>query len=594
MNQTMDEPQKENPGTVLLIEDDPALVATITKTLSPAGYTVVTVSSSKDAFASIFKTPPHIIILDINLPDLDGFHIAKELKRNLMFRHIPVIVLSSRIDFLDKMRSLDVIMDEYLVKPIEPMDLLLRTQLVAQRAQTNLDANPLTHLPGNMSIVKEIKSRIGQGKPYAVGYADLNNFKAFNDKYGFSNGDLVIQFAAKVIVEVLGRMSPRNHFVGHVGGDDFIFVCGYENASEICQAITESFDKEVIKFYNDEDRQKGYVVVEDRRGVVSQFPLTSIAIGLASDEGNKFSNLGQINHSLTQLKKYAKSFHGSAFVRDRRTLSAQLAEFTWGPGSGSESGKVLDQLTTALGAYLPGQLKDIIKNEAITVLFQPILDMRSDEVMGHEALVRGPSNTPLEYPDALFQTARTAGLVLDLDLLCFKKIMAAAAELHKGVKLFINIFPETLLEEKALRKALQEPRRLKLDPIIELAGSNRANDADDLFSTLTRFKQQDFKICMDAGVFLQEQSLRFLPELQPNYVKLSMVAYKDMINDYQKQDGFTKTINLIRQAGSEVICTKLESRSDSYLAMKAGVYLGQGFLFARPSQVPSLNRTKNK
>src|SRR5262249_51207543 len=141
---------------------------------------------------------------------------------------------------------------------IDPKDLLLRTQLVTQRAQANLDANPLTRLPGNMEIVKTIKSKIGQGKPYAVGYADLNNFKAFNDKYGFSNGDQVIQFAAKTIVAAVHKLSPQDNFVGHVGGDDFVFVCGYEAATEICQLITETFDKEVPKFYNEEDQKKGY------------------------------------------------------------------------------------------------------------------------------------------------------------------------------------------------------------------------------------------------------------------------------------------------------------------------------------------------
>jgi DNA-binding response OmpR family regulator len=117
-------------GTVLLIEDNKELVNLITESLTAARYRVVVAPSARHAFTNIFKSPPDIVILDINLPDLDGFHVAKELKRNMMLRHIPVILLTSRIDFLDKMRSLDVIVDEYLVKPIDVKDLLLRTQLV--------------------------------------------------------------------------------------------------------------------------------------------------------------------------------------------------------------------------------------------------------------------------------------------------------------------------------------------------------------------------------------------------------------------------------------------------------------------------------
>ncbi len=589
-----DSPPK-NINTILLIEDNAELINQITATMQEADYRVIVAASSTEAFAIIFKSPPDVVILDINLPDLDGFHIARELKRNMMFRHVPLIVLSNRIDFLDKMRSLDVIMDEYLVKPIDAKDLLLRTQLVVQRSQVNLDANPLTHLPGNMAIMKALQTRISANRPYGVGYADLNNFKAFNDKYGFSNGDEVIRYAAKTIVDIVEKMSPQEHFVGHIGGDDFVFICGYDNASEICQRITEEFDKGALGFYNEEDKKKGFVVVEDRRGVVSQIPLISMAIGMASDEGGKFKNLGQINHSLTQLKKYAKSFHGSAFVRDRRNLTAQLAEFTWGPGSSAGSGKVLEDITSAIGAFLPGQLLDVIKDEAITVLFQPIIDMKTDEVMGHESLVRGPAGTPLEFPDALFQTARTSNQVLNLDRVCLKKIVDASSKLHKGLKLFINVFPETFLDrEKVSQNMFNMLGKLPVEVVLELTGAHRSNEPLELFAELAQFKDKGFKICIDAATAMLDQGSRLLSELRPHFIKLNMMGYQDMINDYQKQTVFLKTVGLARQTGAEVICTKLESRSDSYLALKAGVYLGQGFLFARPTQTPGAIERKRK
>src|SRR4051812_35427697 len=200
--------------SVLVIEDKPDDIKAIQGGLSQGKYKVTIVPTARLAFTALFKAPPDIVILDINLPDLDGLHVAKELKRNMMLRHIPLILLTGRIDFLEKMRSLDVIVDEYLVRPFDAKDLLLRTELVLQRVQSNLDANPLTRLPGNNAIVKSIKAVIGQGKPYAVGYVDLNNFKSYNDKYGFSRGDDVITFAAKVIVTANQTLSPDNHFIG--------------------------------------------------------------------------------------------------------------------------------------------------------------------------------------------------------------------------------------------------------------------------------------------------------------------------------------------------------------------------------------------
>lgn len=576
--------------TVLLIEDNKSDIDGISEALTQANYKVNVANTARQAFTAIFKSPPDIIILDINLPDLDGFHVARELKRNVMLRHIPVILLSSRVDFLEKMRSFDVIVDEYLVRPFDMKDLLLRTELVLKRVQSNLDANPLTRLPGNMDIVKNIKARIGQGKPYAVGYGDLNNFKAYNDKYGFSKGDEVIKYAAKIIISAVQKLSPQDHFVGHIGGDDFIFICEYEKANEICQMINETFDKGVGVFYEEEDRKKGFIVVEDRRGVVSQFPLVSIAIGMVSDEGKKFSNLGQINHSLTQLKKYAKSFQGSAYVRDRRILNSQLAEFTWGPGSSVGSAKFLESITQALGTYMPGQLADIIKSKAINILFQPIIDMRQDEIIGHESLVRGPVGTPFEFPDAMFQTARTANCVVELDILCMKQMLLAAKDFRKGLKLFVNVFPETLLEKTTLDKEiLSDPKARNLDLIFELSGSSRATDPSELFSSLSQLKDRGQKICIDASVALIGQGLEQLPYLRPDYIKLNMMSYRDMSNDANRYQEFLQTVTLMRQVGAQVICTKLESRADSFLALRAGVTLGQGFLFARPSQtsVPS-------
>lgn len=574
-------------GNVLIIEDDADVVGVAETLFRDQNFNVTVAKTAKEAFAAIFKSPPDLIVLDINLPDLDGFHVARELKRNMMLRHIPVILLSGRADFIEKMRSMDVAVDEYLVKPFDVQEMMLRSKLVLERARTNLDANPLTRLPGNRSIVETIKSHIGKGNPFAVGYADLNNFKAYNDKYGFSQGDKMIGYAAKIIVTTVQNLSPNLSFVGHIGGDDFIFICGYDQANEICQKITAQFDKDVASFYSEDDRKNGYIVVEDRRGVESKFPYVSVAIGMVSDEGNKFTNLGQVNHSLTQLKKYAKSFQGSAFVRDRRTLAASMAEYTWGPGSVEGSSKVLASITAALNSYMPGQLGEIIQKKQISVLFQPVIGMKDDAVMGHEGLVRGPAGTPLEYPDALFQTARTANKVLELDLLCMEAVVSAAHEFRKGMKLFINIYPETLLDEQErFKRILIDQKTRSLDLIFELSGSHRASDASDLFITLRRMKEQGLKICIDGSVILSGHGLRFLPELTPTYIKLDMMTFKDMSHDNERRREFSDTVRMIKQAGSEAICTKLESRSDAIIAMTEGVAFGQGFLFATPA-VPS-------
>jgi diguanylate cyclase (GGDEF)-like protein len=247
---------------------------------------------------------PDAVILDLKLPGINGFRICEQLRLEPQTRAIPIIVVSgSWKDSQDRIRSIEVGADDFLTKPFDAEELIARIKRMLQRKKVDMGHNPLTGLPGNLAIEEEARRRLARKDPLAFAYIDLDNFKAYNDKYGFSNGDKVIRLASQIIIKVVQQLSPQDHFIGHIGGDDFIFICDYEKANEICQAITEGFDSEIPKYYNEEDRKKGFIVVEDRRGVISQFPIVSIAVGMASDEGNKFSNLGQINHSLTQLKK---------------------------------------------------------------------------------------------------------------------------------------------------------------------------------------------------------------------------------------------------------------------------------------------------
>lgn len=574
---------KKRKTTILVIEDDEDVISSLSQVYSEIHFDVLVARTAKEAMPIIFKAPPDIVILSINLPDLDGFRMSRELKNNMMLRHVPIIMLSSRPDFLNNVKGMDVVVDEYMTKPFNNQELLIRTKMVLERSKSNLDANPLTRLPGNQAIVKSIKACISAKKPFAVGYADLNNFKAYNDKYGFNKGDHVISYTAKVITSCIQRMSPKSGFVGHVGGDDFIFICDYEKGSEVCKQITEEFDKGIPSFYSKEDLKNGYVVVEDRRGIVSQVPLISVAIGMASDEGDKFANIGEINNSLSQLKKYAKSFSGSAYVRDRRSLNGAPEEVGEKKPEPSPS-KLIQDITQALGSYMPNQLNDVLEQRKLSVVFHTIIDMVEDEVIGHEGLIRGPEGTPFESPDKLFQIARTTGQVVKLDQMCMDRIFAAAAAFTRGLQLFVNVFPETLLDKDALARLLSDKGvgdRKKL--VVELSGAHRASDANNLYTSLKTIKEHNIKICIDSSVMLGEDGRHFLPDLNPDYIKMNMRHFQDISTDVDLRVDFEKSVHLLKQVCTELICTKLESRDDANMAAQLGIRLGQGFLFARPT-----------
>jgi diguanylate cyclase (GGDEF)-like protein len=184
--------------------------------------------------------------------------------------------------------------------------------------QTNRRISPLTGLPGNVQIQAEMKKRLLNRERFAVFYFDLDNFKAYNDIYGFSNGDEIIKFTARTIVKNIHSLGLDNSFIGHIGGDDFIAITSVTNFDKICNNIIVDFDTNVLDFYNEEDIKKGYIEVANRRGIIEQFPLTSISIGVVEIDAGRFKNTLEIGEVGAQVKHQAKSVMGSTYVINRR------------------------------------------------------------------------------------------------------------------------------------------------------------------------------------------------------------------------------------------------------------------------------------
>ena len=182
----------------------------------------------------------------------------------------------------------------------------------------NRRISPLTGLPGNVQIHAELKKRLSNDEEFSVLYLDLDNFKAYNDVYGFLKGDQIIEFTAQTILKCIHKRFPENSFVGHIGGDDFIAIVPSTEIDDVCQSIIAAYDRDATRFFTKEDLKKGYIEVENRRGVVEQFPLTSISIGVVVVEKNRFENILEIGELGAQVKHMAKSIIGSSYAVDRR------------------------------------------------------------------------------------------------------------------------------------------------------------------------------------------------------------------------------------------------------------------------------------
>ena len=305
-------------NNILIIDNNFELASSTEETLRIHGFVPNIISERVAIFDSILNFPPHLIIIDLEAFEGKGEEVCRELQEIGMVESIPKLLLIPNDGSLSDIKWEDLKVDDYLMKPFSTEELLARVALNFYRSTLHLDSNALTHLPGNLCIVREIQKRIESGEIFSVGYADVDNFKSFNDRYGFARGDEVIRMVAKLLTNVIGKMGVKDFFIGHIGGDDFIFILSPKAIDEACQSVIKYFDSIVSNFYDEKDKAKGYLEGATRQGENAKFPLMTISIGVASNEKNRFKHFAEASEIASNLKNCAKKIHGSYYIKDRR------------------------------------------------------------------------------------------------------------------------------------------------------------------------------------------------------------------------------------------------------------------------------------
>ncbi len=305
------------PATILIADDAPDLLQALTETLEQEGFIVTAVGDGQTALDSILANPPDIAVLDMKMPRLTGFQVCSALREDPLLENLPVIILSASGTRDSKVAGLDLGADDFITKPVDVRELLARIRMILKRSRQGIDANPLTRLPGNLAIESRVERAAAGGLPFAVLYVDLNQFKAYNDAYGYDEGDRVLKGLARVLVDQL-RGGAGAEFVGHIGGDDFIVLTTPDRMEPLAKLICSTFDAVVPSFYSEEDRARGAIVAKDRQGNTKEFPLLSVAIGICHNRDRKLTGFAQVAHLGAELKKVAKRKPGSAYVVDRR------------------------------------------------------------------------------------------------------------------------------------------------------------------------------------------------------------------------------------------------------------------------------------
>jgi len=302
---------------ILTIDDDPDILDVLELTLSEL-YEVFQAGNGDEGLNMLQQKTPDLIICDYMMPIMNGREFCKALKKDILLRQIPIIMLTGKGEVPDRIGGIEAGADDYIVKPFDPSELLARIKMILKRTVSSLDANPLSHLPGNSSIMEEFQRLIEANEAFAVGYADLDKFKVYNDVYGFEKGDEIIRELARILIKVVREVGGPSAFVGHIGGDDFVFIMNNDLADKASQKIVDSFDKKVPSFYNKKDYAAGFISGVDRQGNEQNFGLLAISIGIVSNVSSEITHVAQISEIAAELKKYAKSVDGSNFVRDKR------------------------------------------------------------------------------------------------------------------------------------------------------------------------------------------------------------------------------------------------------------------------------------
>lgn len=307
----------EPSAKILLADDSHAIRFLVSEILTNAGFTVIEAEDGQEAIEKTYKENPDLLILDYEMPKKNGFEVVREVRSRTGYLHTPIIIFTANTEKDTKLEGLGLDIDDYLTKPADEDEIVARVKLLLKRNKQKMDCNPLTRLPGNPSIQARVEAEIANNRPFAVLYCDLNNFKSFNDKYGFEAGDRVLKQTAEILVRAAQQDS--NAFVGHIGGDDFIIVCAFDKAEGIAKEITTRIDEVAPSFYNEEDRAQGFMQAHNRKGELEKFNFLAMGIGIVHNTKRVLESFAMVSHIGAELKCLAKQHpQGSYYVMDRR------------------------------------------------------------------------------------------------------------------------------------------------------------------------------------------------------------------------------------------------------------------------------------
>lgn len=300
----------------IVIVKDCEIKKLIKKKFFSSPYETYYFEDIKDALQIIYDEIPDLAIVEVINNSKIEISIINELKSDPIFVSMNVIAIVSPDFYTDDWQNF--LVDDYIRVNNLSQDLLMRINLCFERVERVIATSPLTKLPGNLVIQKEIQKRLSRGDVFALAYADLDNFKPFNDKYGFSRGDEVIKMLGRLILNIVRNEQPTGSFVGHIGGDDFVYIMSPEIIEKTTQKIINIFDNLIKNFYDEEDIRKGYIESINREGKIQFYPIMTVSVGITSNRHRIFNHFSEMAEVASIMKSVAKKQKDKRYAIDRR------------------------------------------------------------------------------------------------------------------------------------------------------------------------------------------------------------------------------------------------------------------------------------
>ncbi|HVF41182.1 MAG TPA: diguanylate cyclase [Gemmatimonadaceae bacterium] len=311
-------PTAASPGTILFLPDGDVLPGELDAWLGQNASAIFKVDHADELMAMALRGRPHLVVFDGRRMHDSALDAIARLKKDSYTAVVPALLLcTGNAEVVT--RAFDAGADEVLDTKAPAWEAVRRLEAMLARSDRDLGVHPSTRLPGARAIEAEIKQRLKGTDLFAVCYADLDHFKEYNDRYSYNEGDRVIRILAMLLHDVVKGLFGERAFVGHIGGDDFIFIIPYDGITETCDEITAVFDLLVPYQYSEPDRRAGYFFGKDRRGVLDRVPLMTLSIGIVTNVQRRFTEPRQVSRLATEMKTYAKTLTGSVYSIDRRT-----------------------------------------------------------------------------------------------------------------------------------------------------------------------------------------------------------------------------------------------------------------------------------